>query len=277
MVVAVTGAGGLLGRAVSEAFGGSAQALTHADVDVTSPASVERVLADGEVELCVHCAADPDIAACERDPARARALNTDGARIVAEACARHGVRLVHVSSDYVFDGALSRPYRETDPVSPLQVYGRTKADAELTVRAAADALVVRLPLLYGGGPGARTTFPDTVVDAIRSGRPLDADARETRQPALVADVADRIRALARRSDVTGIVHVAPDDTVTKADWARRIAVMLGADPAFVRPTYEVPAVPRPVRSTLDNSRLKALGIAPPRSYAVATAHYLSGR
>jgi dTDP-4-dehydrorhamnose reductase len=277
MVVAVTGAGGLLGRAVSEAFGGSAMALTHADVDVTSPESVERVLAGSEVELCVHCAADPDIASCERDPGRARTLNTDGARIVAEACARHGVRLVHVSTDYVFDGGLSRPYLETDPVSPLQVYGRTKADAERAVHAATGALVVRLPLLYGGGPGARKTFPDTVADAIRSGRAVDADARETRQPALVADVADRIRALVLRPDATGIVHVAPDDTVTKADWARRIAALLGADPALVRPTSDVPAVPRPVRSTLDNSRLKALGIAPPRSYAVGTADHLSRR
>lgn len=282
----VTGASGLLGGAVRArlARGGETWGWRHSaagpdsdPVDVRDGDQVDEWFAAHDVDVVVHCAADADLASCERDPAAARALNVDATRHVAEAAARAGARLVHVSTDCVFAGDDPAGYTEDDPTSPQQVYGRTKEEAERVTLGAPGALVLRIPLLYGLGDldARKTTWAARTVRALRAGERLPADDTEIRQPSLTADIAEAlVRLLA--DGVEGIVHVAASETTTKYRWSRQIAVALGADPALVElapPPAPVPA--RPVRPTLRVQRLTALGIPVPRGVTTALPAYLA--
>lgn len=297
MSTLVTGASGLLGATIrarmareGEAWGwhhtsggavGTVQRRGSGPdsdrVDVRDADAVDAWFAEHDVEVVVHCAADADLASCERDPGAAWALNVEGTRVVARAAAAAGARLVQVSTDCVFRGTAPDGYAEGDPPDPIQVYGSTKAEAERVALDVADALVLRIPLLYGlGDIGARkTTWAAQTVRALRAGERLAADDTEVRQPSLTDDIAEAlVRLLA--DGARGVVHVAAPETTTKHRWSRQIAAALGADPGLVElapPPAPVPA--RPVRPTLRVERLGALDIQMPRGVTEALPAYLS--
>ena len=162
MRVLVTGAGGQLGHDVvasAGAAGDDVVGLTRAQLDVTDRRAVIDALAAGRPDVVVHCAAWTAVDACEADPAHADSVNGLAVRWVAEACDQLGAHLVHVSTDYVFDGRLDRPYHEWDRPSPLGVYGSSKlaGEREALVLGAA-ATVVRTSWVCGehGGNMVRT-------------------------------------------------------------------------------------------------------------------------
>jgi dTDP-4-dehydrorhamnose reductase len=283
-VIVVTGARGLLGSAVSCRFGWSgAIGWSHGDhegyrkVDVTSQDSIERALDAAEIapEAIIHCAANPNTAACEADPDMARELNAEAVRKVATAARDRGIYLVYISTDYVFAGDKEDGYTEQDPPSPLQVYGATKALGERYCLEVADGLVVRVPLLYGVGYAlARTTFPAQVVTSLRAGDEVKADAVEVRQPLLTTDAADVLHQLVR-ARARGIVHAAPQHGTTKYDWATEIAKLLNLDATLIQPTAPPPGAKRPLRSWLHDQRLRELRIQPPRPLFDATKAFLT--
>jgi dTDP-4-dehydrorhamnose reductase len=274
----ITGASGLLGSHAFAQLNDAGEAVvgwTHSNprpgcdsVDITDASAVASAVATGGFDVCIHTAADPDIDSCEKDPTAAHTTNVKGAQHVFDACIANGVRFVHVSTDYVFDGTSDRPYVETDERNPLQVYGKTKADAEDVVD---GALIARIPVLYGRRTASsKTTWLEGAVAKLRAGEPITANATHIRQPAWAADIATALIQLGRSSE-TGIVHVAPD-AMTRFEWTRVLASVLGADAALVEPTSDEPAIKRPHRAELNTDKLRSLGLSPPRSAADALPH-----
>lgn len=273
----------MLGSAVLARCGGSSQASgwqlrgeasesSLRRVDITDAAAVDAAFDDLGPTLCVHCAAIADVDRCEAEPELAEAVNVRGTANVTAAAARHGARLILISSDYVFDGRADAPYPEDAEPNPLQVYGASKRAAELVVLEHEDGLVVRLPLLYrvnsDHGWFQQTWSHLLARDEVR------ADALQVRQPALVDDVAELIVALAGL-DEKGIVHIAPHQRETRYGWARLIAAAVGAPPDLVLATELQPEAPRPRRASLATERITALGLNPPRSASAVIEAQLS--
>ncbi len=146
MRLLVTGANGQVGRSLLNeaaiAGGVTAVGLTRAELDIASPEAVERALAEHAPDVLINAAAYTAVDAAESDAEAAYLGNAIGPRELASACAQRGVPLIHLSTDYVFDGALEHPYRESDPVSPLSVYGSSKAEGEQGVREMAEQHII---------------------------------------------------------------------------------------------------------------------------------------
>ena len=186
----------------------------------------------------------------------ARKVNVDGARNVARASADVGARLVHVSTDLVFDGTLGRPYTEDDDARPVTEYGRQKLAGEKAVRdALPSALVVRTSLIYGGAEPSR--HERVVIDAADGVTSARFFSDELRSPVQVGDLAAALLTLAR-SDATGLRHVAGVDGVSRHEFARLVAAAAGRDPEALETALaaEHPD-PRPIDCRLDSSRARA--------------------
>ena len=241
--VLVTGAGGQLGAALVETFPG-ARGLTHADWDVTFPPPPDL----GEVDLVLHAAAYTDVDGAEADPQTAAAVNVGGTQHAAEL----GALLVYFSSDYVFDGEKRTPYVESDPPSPLSVYGRTKLHGEAA--AGEDAWVVRSSWLFGW---TGTNFVRTM---LRLGAERDEVAVVDDQrgcPTYVGHLAEAVRELVHLP--RGVWHLAADGDCTWADLAEAIFEETSLDCRVRRITAEElgrPA-PRPAYSVLRSERAGA--------------------
>ena len=288
----LTGASGLLGaalarhaferfRVVAAVGRGAAPPLERGDrklaCDLAEPGAAARLFAAAEPQLVVHAAALSSLAACESDPERAHRVNVDATRALAQAAARSGAWLLFVSSDQVFAGDLpdGRRYGEDDAPRPVNVYGRTKLDAEEAVRAAGgEALIVRTALVLGRAPDGRRG----AVDSIRAA-PEGATVRlfrdEWRTPVSAPDLARVVDAAARVRAV-GLVHVAGPDRVDRLELGRRIAAAFGRDagPAalrFAAASQSEAGHPRPRDVSLRCERLAALGLPPPRPLALALA------
>jgi dTDP-4-dehydrorhamnose reductase len=214
-------------------------------------------------DAVIHAAAWTAVDACESDPERAFTANALAVRWVAEGCHQVGAHLVHVSTDYVFDGRLDRPYHEWDPTNPESVYGASKRAGEVEALALGPAATVVRTSWVCGAHG--TNVVKTVLAlASQPERPLAFVDDQRGCPTLTADLAPVLRRLAldRRS---GLYHVTNQGAVTWYEFAREVLAAAGHDPARVRPiaTAELdpprPA-PRPANSVLDNAALRAAGL-----------------
>ncbi|MCC6406244.1 MAG: SDR family oxidoreductase [Planctomycetes bacterium] len=177
-------------------------------VDATG-GELERVLDELAPARIVCCAAASRISDCERDPARAEAVNVELPRYLARWCAARGARLVHVSTDLVFGASspASGGFVESDPPAPISVYGASKARGEAAVLSAdPHALVVRLPLLFGDSGGRALGASDSLVAAVRAGEQPMLFRDEWRTPLDVSNAAEALSELAE-SHVAGILHV----------------------------------------------------------------------
>lgn len=259
----VTGARGMLGKDlvdVLRAAGHEVTALGRTDLDVLDASAVHEAVAGHAV--VVNCAAWTAVDDAESHETEAHAVNAVGAGNVATAAAAHGVRMVHVSTDYVFDGAASTPYAEDAPTRPVGAYGRTKAAGEELVRAnAPDHLVVRTAWLYGAhGP----CFPRTIARLLAEREQVAVVDDQRGQPTWTRDVAQLVERLASRAPA-GTYHTTSSGETTWFGFARAVAAALDLDPARVTPTTSdafVRPAPRPAFSVLGHEALRAVGIAP---------------
>jgi len=269
----VTGAGGMLGRDVVDVLRHSrpddpVEAAGRADLEVTDARAVGAAVAGavGPGDVVVHCAAWTDVDGAEAAEDAALAVNGDGTRHVAAACADRGARMVHVSTDYVFDGTGTSPYREDDPPAPVNAYGRTKLAGE---RAVLDLLptsgyVVRTAWLYGGhGP----SFVATVLRLATDRETLDVVDDQLGQPTWSRSLAARLVALGATGPAAppGVYHGTASGATSWYGLARAVFAEAGLDPERVRPTtsdrFPRPA-PRPAYSVLGHDRWRAAGLAP---------------
>lgn len=208
MRLLVTGSGGMLGRAVvtaAEALGHDVAALTHADLDIADQPSADRALERHEPDAVVNCAAYTDVEGAESQPELALAVNGTGAGNVARAAAEIGARVVHVSSDYVFDGSKAEPWVESDPTGPLSQYGRSKLRGEEEVAAATpEHAIVRTAWLFGVGG---RNFIDTMLRLAGERDEVSVVTDQTGCPTYAGHLAGALVELAERREF-GIHHVA---------------------------------------------------------------------
>jgi dTDP-4-dehydrorhamnose reductase len=281
MRVLVTGAGGQFGAELASRLSAhEAVLLDHETLDVTDPVAVEGVLTSTGPEIVIHAAAWTDVDGCEVDPARARAVNVEGARNVASAAGDAFVVLI--GTDYVFDGKAGRAYVETDPTNPLQVYGQTKFDAEQAARAETSTLAIaRTAWLYGARTASGAAAQNFVAAILRAAErgPLDVVDDQVGSPTWTGDLADAVIALAERR-APGTFHVANTGAVSRYEFARAILEVAGRDPGLVRAvaTRDAPAraAVRPAYAPLDGVAWRAAAFEPLPAWRDALERALPG-
>lgn len=277
MRIAVTGAGGGLGRAflASCASHHEVHAFAHEDLDVGDHHAVMQRLVPLRPELILNCAAFTSVDGCESDPGRAYRDNALGPQSLALASRACGATLLHISTDYVFDGAKETAYDELDPPNPISVYGRSKLAGESLVRALhPESFVVRTGFVFGGSRGY-------FVEALRSlsmGEAVGGLADRTGTPTYVGHLAERLLPLALTARF-GTYHLAGPEPTTWFDLLVR-AKAVGGLPGAVEPqrTDELglPA-PRPRNSALTSAFVSHLEVPPFPPLEVAVRELLASR
>ena len=270
----LTGATGFLGLRLGPALAsrwrvvGASRTASGPDtvrLDREDLDSVRRAFESVRPDAVVHSGAMAKPDDCEREPERAARVNRDASRVLAELCGRAGARLVHLSTDLVFDGEKGL-YSEDDAPNPVSVYGRTKLEAEEAVRTAAPgAVVLRVATLYGRPLGTARCFVDELRDKLSRGEPAGAFEDQWRTPTAADSLHEPILRLLDDPELEGVYHWAAE-RVTRFELARALCRTFGWDERLVRPTRYAdtrPPARRPRDSSLDSSRLAGLlGLAP---------------
>ena len=279
----VTGAGGMLGHDVVDvltAGGAEVTAVTRADLDVADAAAVAAAVPGHDV--VVNAAAWTDVDGAEKNEAEATRVNGLGPQLLAAACAAEGARLVHVSTDYVFDGAATSPYAEDAPLAPQSAYGRSKAAGEQAVRQLLPdaAYVVRPAWLYGEHGG---NFVRTMATLEKTKETLDVVDDQVGAPTWSREVARALARLVVSDAPAGTYHATAEGQTSWCGLARAVFEEIGADPERVRPTttdrFPRPA-PRPAYSVLGHGAWGLAGVPAPgewRSMLHAAAPAVTGR
>ncbi len=271
MKVLITGAGGQVGSALAGSVPPHVQliAVGHQDLDITDEAAVTSCLRAYTPDVVVNAAAHTAVDRAESEPELARRINTQGAEFLALAARETRARLVQLSTDFVFDGTASRPYRPDSPTHPLSVYGLTKRDAEQVVLATLGprAVVLRTSWVYAA---QGTNFVRTMLRLMAANPSVRVVADQVGTPTAAASVAQAVWRVIANPDMSGIHHWSDAGIASWYDLAVAVAeegAQLGLLPAGVNVTpiatedYPTPAR-RPAYSVLDKSSLVAAGIVP---------------
>lgn len=261
----ITGAGGMLGHDLRAALAGrDVTALTRTDLDVTDADAVRAAVVGHDV--VINASAYNAVDAAEDDEDAAFAVNAMGPRHLAEAAQVAGARLLHVSTDYVFDGKSEVPYAEDSPRRPLGAYGRSKAAGEGFVQQNPDHLLVRTAWLYGH---RGSSFARTILRLASERETVSVVTDQVGQPTWSADLAGWILALLDTGAPSGTYHGTNSGQASWFDFARAIFEETGLDPDRVRPTDSssfVRPAPRPAYSVLGHAAWDAAGLPAPRPW-----------
>ncbi len=277
MRLLVTGAGGMLGRAVVEAagrVGHDVLACARADLDITDADATRRAVATTRPAAVINCAAYTDVDGAEENWSGAEAINAQGARNVAAATAEIGAFVVQVSTDYVFDGSKREPWLESDAVAPLGVYGETKLAGERAVASVNPAhAIVRTAWLFGAGG---RNFVDTMLGLGAQRDEVSVVTDQVGCPTWTGHLAGALVEVAERPDETGIHHIAGSGSCSWNEFALEIFARAAIDCRVLPTTSDqfVRPAPRPAYSVLGTQRRDPLLLAP---WQDGLAEYLASR
>jgi len=268
MRILVTGAGGRLGSAVVAALGGhDVVALGRRELDIADAAAVDAAFARAAPDAVVNAAAMAGVDAAEDHPVDALKVNAFGVQSLARAALRSGAILVHYSTDFVFDGAASVPYRETDPTNPRSVYGISKRIGEWFATDAPRGYVLRVETLFGPSAHAAKSQGSVagIVEALRSGAAPKVFTDRTVSPTYIPDAAEATRRLIESPPPAGIYHCVNTGCCTWYDFALELARALGVEPRVTPALFANTPLkaPRPQYCALSNDKLRSAGIDMP--------------
>lgn len=274
MKALITGGSGQLASDLSALLGKSARACSHAELDVADDSALARVFAEVKPEVVINCAAFHNLDSCERDPRTSWAVNVDAVRELA----RRSPRLVHISTNYVFDGRRDGPYAEDDLPAPRSVYALTKLAGEYAALAyCEDALVVRSAGLYGlhGSASKGGNFVQRMIARAREQGELNVVADQRLQPTFTADLARAI-VEAVNAGVTGLVHLTATGACSWHQFTTAIMEEAGIEVPVNPARTETPrgGVDRPLNGVLARPRADSLGLSPLRGWREALADYM---
>jgi len=258
--VLLTGANGLLGSSFQAHAPGHWQLLCRGktELDIRDLQAIRKELAASQPQVLINCAAYTQVDQAESEVDSAMVLNATAPGLLAQATAEAGIPLVHISTDFVFDGAKTEAYRESDAVGPLSVYGHTKRIGENAVRAAnPDHLVVRTAWLYGDRPPG---FPHLLLRLADRGRlkvVTDQRGSPTYAPHLVLAIVAALESGAR-----GTLHLAGSGACTRWEWAQTLMKAAQIDiPIDTATSADFPTpAERPANSVLGSEHTSGVGL-----------------
>ena len=277
MKVLLTGGKGMLGRTLTAEL--TDFEITPTDLpeaDITAAAGFDAVLAQHRPDAVIHCAAMTAVDKCETEREFAYKLNAFGTGNVAAACHRRGIRLIAISTDYVFAGDLDRSYHEFDIPGAKTVYGLTKfAGEELIRRHCPNHLITRISWLYGAGGPSFVHAMMKLADGTRSELKVVAD--QIGNPTSTLAVARHLRLLLQRPELVGTFHLTCEGEATWFELAREIFRLAGVKQTVVPcTTAEFPRpAPRPANSRLDKMMLRLAGLPPMPDWHDALAEFMN--
>lgn len=278
MKVLLTGGKGMLGRTLcAELTDFEVIPTDLPDADITNEAGFDALLKRIKPDVVIHCAAMTAVDKCETETELAYKLNAYGTANVASACHRNGIRLIAISTDYVFEGNSDRPYNEFDtPDGGNTVYGKSKFAGEEAVRRhCPDHVICRISWLYGaGGP----SFVHAMIKLADGTRPeLKVVADQIGNPTSALAVARQLRNILNRKELVGTFHLTCEGEATWADFAAEIFRQKGIAQKIVPcTTGEFPRpAPRPANSRLDKMMLRLAGLPPMPHWKEALSEFLA--
>lgn len=255
--ILVTGCNGQLGREIQKEYGQEDVLLVCTDVgdlDISDNAQVMRYMREQQPDVIINCAAYTAVDACEKEWDLAYRINAIGPRNLAIASREVGAKLVHISTDYVFEGNADKPYTEFDEVHPVSAYGRTKLEGERFVQQFAERyFILRTAWLYGDG----NNFAKTMLRLAESHDEVRVVCDQFGSPTSTAELAKAIHHL-EPSENYGLFHATCEGSCSWADFAEEVFLLAGKSTKVVRVTTEEYASPtrRPAYSVLDNYMLR---------------------
>lgn len=283
MRVALIGAGGRLGAALRRAYATEFR-LTSFDrrqLDLGDAVALRSFARGDEFDAVINCAAQTNVDRCETERAEAFAINAEAPGLLAELCVERGARLIHISTDYVFDGGKQEPYTEDDEPNPISVYGASKWEGERRVLgASAEHLVVRVSWVFGPD---RPSFIDWIVQRAREHDRVEAVADKYSTPTYTRDIAGMLRPFVDRTFPGGILHLANAGSCSWREYGQwaidccaRAGVPLRARTveAITLAEMKTFVARRPVHTALATARYQQLTGHTPPGWHEAVADYV---
>ncbi len=272
MKILVTGASGQLGKELSNVLEVSMPGITtyvdRQQLDLTDRVAVDRIVGEGQFTHIINCAAFTDVNGAEANPRECRAVNAEAVGVLATAANRNDSKIIHISTDYVFDGKTNRPYRESDKVNPLSEYGRSKRQGEmLLLDMASEGLIIRTSWLYS--PYGKN-FVKTMKSNALEGRTSKVVIDQIGSPTSAYDLAKAIsRILVSPRWIGGIFNFSNQGICSWYDLAVEVYRYYGKDASKVLPitSENIPmTAQRPLYSVLDKSLISG-------SYGINIPHW----
>jgi dTDP-4-dehydrorhamnose reductase len=281
--IIVIGANGRLGAALARAYVRDFEVtgFDRNQLDLRKLDQIRSILSNTQFDLLLNCAALTNVDYCESNREDAFLINAETPRLIAEICAEKSARLIHFSTDYVFDGKQNAPYTEKDTPVPLSVYGESKLAGERRVlQVSSNNLVVRLSWVFGPD---KPSFIDQIIQRARENETVTAVADKFSSPTYTIDVANWLR-LAWENDAQGILHLANGGECSWQQWAqyaievcRSVGMSLKADHVEKLSLSDMKnfVARRPVYTVLSTAKFTALTGVQPRHWREAIAEYIS--
>lgn len=275
MKVLITGSNGMLGHDLIDVLDGKHELIktTSKSLDITDEDKVKEYIVNENPDIVINSAAYTDVDGCETNEEMAYKVNGEGVKNLALACKVVDCPLVHISTDYVFNGENSKPWMEDDEVGPISIYGKSKLQGEEAIESILDKFfIIRTSWLYGINGG---NFPKTMLELAKTHDTLTVVTDEIGTPTYTLDLAQAIAELIE-TEYYGIYHITNSDYCSWFDFAKYIFEVKNINVNVVPVTAEEFARPasRPHYSVLNNSNWANNGFKPLRSYKEAIKDYL---